>query len=115
MEHAIEMWTRLDAVDAETVTALVHVEPYLMFKLVNALLSTAYFPLQQFYFMTLAGLLYWLQRSRNASDARALQAFVRSAQQFDAGVSTLLPLHESIDWVCAHLCVDRRLGSPLVY
>lgn len=99
MEHAIAMWRQLETIDAAMLSGIIEAEPLLMFKLVDALLSTPYFPLQQFYFMALSGLLYLLSHSRGPSEARLLQNFIRSIQHFDSSVSKLLPLHEAVDWV----------------
>lgn len=99
MECAVEMWQRLHAADAQSVTAVAECEPFLMIKMVDALLSTAYFPLQQFYFMGLSGLLHWLKRSSVTTCATALQHFERSTRHFDARVANLLAVHEPIDWV----------------
>ncbi|GAB9463404.1 hypothetical protein Gpo141_00000866 [Globisporangium polare] len=98
MEHAIAMWRQLETIDAAMLSGIIEAEPLLMFKLVDALLSTPYFPLQQFYFMALSGLLYLLSHSRGPSEARLLQNFIRSIQHFDSSVSKLLPLHEAVDW-----------------
>lgn len=99
MEHAIKMWQQLESVDAAMLSGIIKAEPLLMFKLVDALLSTPYFPLQQFYFMALSGMLCLLNRSRGASEAKLLQNFINSIQHFDSNVSRLLPLYESVDWV----------------
>lgn len=99
MEHAIAMWQQLHVVDAHTIAALAAREPFLMIKMVDALLSTAYFPLQQFYFMGVSGVLHWLKRSREPTCATALQRFERSTRHFDTRVAKLLAVDEPIDWV----------------
>lgn len=107
MEHAIEMWRQLEIIDATMLSGIIETEPLLMFKLVDALLSTPYFPLQQFYFMALSGLLYLLNHSRGGPEARLLQNFIKSIQHFDSSVSKLLPLYDAVNWVRTHFDMVR--------
>ncbi|RLN91126.1 hypothetical protein BBJ28_00024779, partial [Nothophytophthora sp. Chile5] len=104
LKYALQMRRVISTLDSDEVVRVMTDEHYLVVKLADALLHTAYFPLQQLFFMSLAGLLNVLNSTVGEQAAAALQRFHGNLKQLDAVLLSILPLEDVIDAV--RLCYN---------
>jgi hypothetical protein len=99
LEYCTSLWRFVREMHSDDVVEFVRQRGSSVVRVIEALLHTGYFPLQQLCFMTVAAILYQLHKK----DTEALAAFVVACQQYlseaDVNLLDLLPLREAIPWV----------------
>lgn len=103
MGHAVKLYQLVENVSAIDATKIVNTELHLVVKLAGALVHTAYFPLQQLFFVCLSRLVRPLLGSKLEPSRAALGRFSDQWRRVDPVLSTALPLDHLIDsvYTCA--------------
>lgn len=116
LEYCSNIWRFVREMHSKDVVDFVRQRSSSVVQLIETLLHTGYFPLQQLCFMTIAAILHQLHKR----DTEALAAFVVGCKNYlsdaDIDILELLPLHETIAWhdprVARHriIQINRRTG-----
>lgn len=98
LQFAVKMWRLVGTFKAEDIAIFVKEEPLLMPRMLDALLCTPYFPLQQFYCMTLCGMLTLLNCAKPFA-SQEVNDLAEIVKKKFPDVLSILPLHGIVDWV----------------
>jgi hypothetical protein len=100
MHHAVELYQLVEDVRTVDAIEIVSAELHLVIKLADALVHTAYFPLQELFYRCLSKLLQPLWSSELDKARMALHRFSTHWHRLDLALSAALPLDHLIKSVC---------------
>lgn len=112
MHHAIELYQLVEDVRTVVAIEIVSAELHLVIKLADALVHTAYFPLQELFLRSLSKLLRPLSISGINEARTALRRFDDHWHRLDPVLSTVLPLDHLVESVCLYVVSDVRNVLP---
>ncbi|KAH7488338.1 hypothetical protein PRIC1_007545 [Phytophthora ramorum] len=94
---ALKMRKEIKLLDTNQVVDFLKIQQHLVVKLADALLHTAYVPLQQLFYMSIASLLSTLNGRNDVLAAAALHRFRESVKQIDDVLLSSLPVDEVVE------------------
>ncbi len=99
LDDAVKAWRMMDGLSPEEMSLFIESEISIVMELIDGILHTRYFPLQQLYYLLLAGCTCSLIDGFELDSEDHIQKLIDYCEMNAKEVMKFLPLQQKIDWV----------------
>jgi hypothetical protein len=100
LDDAVKAWRMIQSLSSEEMNLFIESEISIFMALIDGILCTKYFPLQQLYYLILAGCICSIMNGFEFDSEDHIQKLEDYCEKNAIEVIKFLPFQQMIDWVC---------------